>query len=125
MLERDKKLKARGIPPVMYWGLQKIVHPFRNEYTNATGYNLSLDDNGIPKMFGKEGPTEKTKKKNQRGKYRTKQQISELRAKVKGLVNSGMKKVDVSKKLGLSSTEVAYYYASKDYVKKSWTKKSK
>jgi hypothetical protein len=125
MLERDKKLEAKGIPPIMYWGLQKLVHPFRNEYTNVTGYNLSLDDNGIPKMFGKDKPTEKIKVIKKKRKYRTKEEISKLRVMVRDMVNSGIAKKEAAKKLGLSISELNYYYVSKDYVNKSWTKNSK
>lgn len=127
MLRKDKKLEARNISPIMYWGLQRIVHPYRTEYSNATGYNLSLDDNGIPKMAGVTGDGKKKKpvrKTGVRGKYRTKQEISALRVKVKGMVNSGIPKSEVAKQLNMTSSEVNYYYTSKDYVSKSWTKKS-
>ena len=113
----------------MYWTLQRLPDYLRTMYEKETGITLALDKYGFPKQtsWGEEKSKPKRNRyqeKKKKAKYRTKEEVSALRAKVKEMVNSGMKQYQVAKELGLRNTEVAYLYASKDYVSKSWKKKS-
>lgn len=119
MMQKDKKLLAKGLSPIMYWGLQKVLHPFRNEYSKATGYNLNLDNYGIPKMSNEEPPAPKPKKEKKKRNYRTKEELAELRDEVQSLVSDGMPKVDIGKKLGLKPAEVAYLSRSQNFEYKN------
>jgi len=119
MLERDKDLQKTGIDPQHYWALLKLINPFRDFYSAATGYDLTLDESGAPKYLAEEKRNlVKAKQKNIPNQYRSKEEISKLRKQVKEMRATGMKQQKVAEILGIHPAMAGYLYKSKDHKSK-------
>jgi len=117
MIAKNKKLKERGINPVMYWGFQKLHPAVKSLYASKTGTKLVFDSHGIPKVEGIEVPVKKNAELKK--SYKTKEEIAQIRKDVKRLYAEDVTIVELAKKYDTVPSNISYYLRSKDFVPKN------
>ena len=108
MLNRDKKLKEKGISPQLYWGIQKLIPDIKNPYVKASGTVLRYDGSGALKTDEGERIGELKKEKEKRN-FLSKEELDERTLYTLKARAEGQTEAQIARTLGVDVTNVQFY----------------